>query len=170
MLVEIPHALNENVEDLEFSNRDIDIIDYWDSNTLRDISHIFLIKHGTRPELSCLMYIYNNGVSTIRYINADDGLTMKNMVVKTSGALYDISNPWGSNYSRILIPSSEFFLRNPIDKINDSIISMGLSCEDCEIFMCNWTRKTLVTFNTGDKLFKKTYYKIQMNHLLHKIL
>ena len=77
--------------------------------------------------------------------------------------LYDISNPWGSNYSRILIPSSEFFLRNPIDKINDSIISMGLSCEDCEIFMCNWTRKTLVTFNIGDKLFKKTYYKIYGN-------
>lgn len=146
MLVEIPHSLGELITPVNFENDD-------DLNiTPNIIRFIFLIKHKI-DNLSCLIYVYVNGTSEIYFIDPSNSASIEKNVCKNSNNLYDISKPWGTSDVIRIYSEFEFNLTGPFNKINTLVFNQGLDINDCNIFICTFTKKNLVTKNRNNWLF-----------------
>ena len=138
MLVELPHALNEYVEDIEL-------------DVLADVGKIFLAKHSD-PKLSVLMYVYSNNKIVLRYLDCNHEYAMSKFAIKKATDLDRKSTPWDSTHLYVSMISGTY-ITNPIEGLKLRVLNLGLDIEDYEYYICNWTTRKLTTHKTNSVLY-----------------
>ena len=161
MFVKIPHHLGQEIKDLEHIDMEDEINWQWERIPHKLIAYIFYIKHRD-PLLSCLLYFYECGSFSMRYINPNRPDCMENLALKLDNyELFSISQADRDKYTYAR-PCQPQFLENPYVIIKNGIQRLNINLSDCEIFICNWTRENIKSLSLKPKsVYKKISYDIE---------